>query len=55
MTKGQVFDLYQDDEITKRVMAINDTDVIDLNTLEIIKDINFENEVISILYDNILE
>ena len=55
MKKGMLFDLYQEGNHTKRVMAVNKTDVIDLDTLEIIKDIDFEYEVEKILIDNIIE
>ncbi len=54
MKKGMIFDLYQDGKQTKRVMAINDTDVIELETFEIIKNIDFEHEVGEIIIDNIL-
>jgi hypothetical protein len=55
MTKGMVFDLYQDGKQTVRVMAINKRDVICLtNDIGvIIKDIDFENECKSILIDDI--
>jgi hypothetical protein len=55
MTKGMVFDLYQDGKQTVRVMAINERDVICLtNDIGvIIKDIDFENECESILIDDI--
>ncbi len=49
-----LLDLYQEGLGTKRVMAISETDVVDLNTLEIIKNVDFENEVEEILIDNIL-
>lgn len=57
MEKGMIFDLYQDGKETKRVMAINEKDVIDLKSFEIIKDIEFEVEVEveNILIDNIFE
>jgi len=48
-----IFDLYQEGQPTKRVMAINDKDVIDLGRQEVIKNIDFENEVTEILIDNI--
>ena len=52
MKKGMIFDLYQDGQPTKRVMAISSTCVLDLETHEIIQNIDFENEVIDILiYD----
>lgn len=55
MKKGMIFDLYQDGKPTKRVMAINDKDVQDLNTMEVIRDIDFENEVVSILIMDIFD
>lgn len=54
MNKGMLFDLYRERQETKRVMAISNTDVVDLNTLEIIKNVDFENEVEEILIDDIL-
>ena len=50
-----IFDLYQDVQPTKRVMAINEKDVIDLQNGNLIFDIDFENEVGEILIDNIFE
>lgn len=50
-----IFDLYQDGQETKRVMAINDKDVVNLHTQEFIWNIDFENEVESILIENIFE
>ena len=55
MKKGMIFDLYQDGKSTVRVMSINEKDVIDLKSFEIIKDIDFEFEVESILIDDIFE
>lgn len=51
-----VFDLYQDGKETRRVMAINERDVMCLDGCvgEIIKDIDFENEVGEILIMNVL-
>jgi hypothetical protein len=54
MKRGMIFDLYQEGQSTKRVMAINDTDVMILENGEVIKDIDFDNEVEEILIDNIL-
>ena len=54
MNKGMLFDLYREDQETRRVMAISKTDVVDLNTLEVIKNVDFENEVEEILIDDIL-
>jgi hypothetical protein len=56
MTKGMVFDLYQDGKETRRVMAINERDVMCLDGCvgEVIKNIDFENECESILIDDIL-
>ena len=55
MKKGMIFDLYQDGQPTKRVMAINEKDVMDLQDGKLIFDIDFENEVGEILIDNIFE
>jgi hypothetical protein len=55
MKKGMIFDLYQDGQPTKRVMAINEKDVMDLQDGTLIFDIDFENEVGEILIDNIFE
>ena len=55
MTKGMIFDLYQDGQPTKRVMAINEKDVMDLQDGKLIFDIDFENEVMDILIDNVFE
>lgn len=56
MKKGMIFDLYQDGKETRRVMAINDKDVMCLDGCmgEIIKDIDFENEVGEILIMDVL-
>lgn len=54
MKKGMIFDLYQDSKETRRVIAINEKDVmcLDWNIGEIIEDIDFENEVGEVLiYD----
>lgn len=48
-----IFDLYQDGQPTKRVMAISEKAVMDLNDGTVIFDIDFENEVPEILIDNI--
>lgn len=55
MKKGMIFDLYQEGQETKRVMAINETDVMCLSGCmgEVIKRIDFENEVESILIHDI--
>ena len=53
MEKGMIFDLYQDGMETERVMAINQQDVIILSDLSIRYDVDFENEVKSILIDNV--
>jgi len=50
-----VFDLYQDGQSTKRVMAISSNHVLDLETHEVIENIDFEYEVESILIDNIFQ
>lgn len=53
--KGQVFDLYQEGRQTTRCMAINDSDAICLETLEIIKNIDFEHEVEGVLIEDIFK
>jgi len=55
MKKGMIFDLYQEGERTKRVMALNEKDVINLDNGEIIYGIDFENEVDEILLENIFD
>ena len=55
MKKGMIFDLYQDGQPTRRVMAINEKDVMDLQDGKLIFDIDFENEVMDILIDNVFE
>lgn len=55
MNEGMIFDLYQEGQPTKRVMAINNKDVMDLNNGALIFDIDFENEVSEILIDNIFD
>ena len=55
MKKGMIFDLYQDGQPTKRVVAVNDKDVLDLEEGTLICSIDFENEVESILIDNVFE
>jgi hypothetical protein len=56
MKKGMVFDLYQEGKETRRVMAINERDVMCLDGCmgEVIKDIDFENEVGEILIMDVL-
>lgn len=56
MKEGMIFDLYQEGKNTRRVMAINEKDVMCLDGCvgEVIKNIDFENEVEEILIDNIL-
>ena len=49
-----IFDLYQDGQSTKRVMAVNENDVIVLEDQTFIFNIDFENEVGDILIDDIL-
>ncbi len=53
MKKGMIFDLYQKGQTTKRVMAVNETDVLVLDDQTFINNIDFENEVMDILIDNI--
>jgi hypothetical protein len=55
MIKGMIFDLYQDGKSTKRVMAVNDKDVLWLEDGTLICDIDFENEVESILIYDIFD
>lgn len=55
MKKGMVFDLYQDGKPTKRVMAINNNDVVVLEDLSLILNIDFEHEAGVLLLANILE
>jgi hypothetical protein len=55
MKKGMIFDLYQDGEPTKRVIAINDKDVMDLSNGSLIFDIDFENEVETVLIEDIFK
>ena len=54
MKKGMIFDLYQEGKETRRVMAINDTDVVCLDSLLVITDIDFENEAGVPVIKNIL-
>ncbi len=54
MKKGIIFDLYQDGQPTKRVMAINETDVLVLEDQTFIFNIDFDNEAGEVLIDNIL-
>lgn len=57
MKEGQLFYLYQEGKQTRLVLAINNTDVMCLDGCkgEIIKNIDFDNEVVEILIDNIYE
>ena len=50
-----IFDLYQDGQPTKRVIAINEKDVMDLQDGQVILNIDFENEVGEILIYNIFK
>ena len=50
-----IFDLYQDGKSTKRVMSISSTAVLDLKTLKVIENIDFENEAGCTLIYNIFE
>ncbi len=49
-----IFDLHQDGQSTKRVMAVNENDVIVLEDQTFIFNIDFENEASDILIDDIL-
>ena len=53
MKKGMVFDLYQDGQSTKRVMAVNENDVLVLEDQTFIFNIDFVHEVESVLIGNI--
>ena len=55
MEKGMIFDLYKDGQPTKRVIAINEKDVMDLQDGQVILNIDFENEVGEILIYNIFK
>jgi hypothetical protein len=55
MEKGMIFDLYQEGQPRKRVMAVNTTDVLVLEDQSIIFNIDFENEAGGILINNILK
>ena len=55
MKRGIVFDLYQDGQTTKRVMAVNENDVLVLEDQTFIFNIDFKNEVDEILIENIFE
>jgi len=55
MKKGMIFDLYQDGKSTIRVIAISGKDVVSLESFEVIRNIDFEQEVESILIDDIFD
>lgn len=55
MKRGMIFDLHQDGQLTKRVMAVSDSSVMELSTGLLINDIDFQDEVDKILIDNIFE
>jgi hypothetical protein len=55
MKKGMIFDLYQEGQTTKRVMAVNENDVLVLKDQTFIFNIDFENEVGEILIENVFE
>jgi len=55
MKKGMIFDLYQDGKSTVRVIAISEKDVVSLESFEVIRNIDFEHEVESILIDDIFD
>lgn len=55
MKKGMIFSLYQEGKPTITVMAINNKDVVNLDNLETIKDIDFENEAGYIDIENVFE
>lgn len=51
MKKGMILDLYREGQSIKRVMAINDTDVIILEDQKVICNIDFENEAEIVIED----
>ena len=53
MKKGMIFDLYQECQSTKRVIAMSENLVMDLSDGSLIFDVDFEYEVGEILIDNI--
>lgn len=53
MERGMIFDLYQEGQPVKRVLALSEKDVICLNDNSLIYGIDFQNEVEEILIDNI--
>jgi hypothetical protein len=53
MEKGMIFDLYQEGQTTKRVMAVNETDVLVLEDQTFIFNIDYDNESEGVLIDNI--
>ena len=57
MKKGMVFYLYQDGKETRLVLAINETDVMCLDGCigEVIENIDFEDEVETVLISNIYD
>lgn len=54
MEKGMIFDVWKENDKTFRAMTINETEVLNLETLEVVL-VDFENEVEEILIDNIFE
>lgn len=55
MKKGMIFDLFQEGQPVKRVMALNESDVLVLEDQTIIFNIDFENDVVSIIHYNIFD
>lgn len=57
MKRGMMFHLYQDGKETRLVIAINERDVMCLDGCigEVIKNIDFDNEVGDILISNIYD
>lgn len=51
MKKGMIFDLYQEGQTTKRVMVVDENDVLEDQTF--IFNIDFENEVGEVLIEDI--
>ena len=55
MTKGMIFDVWREWLSTFRAMALDDKRVVNLETLEIYDDIDFESEVEEIIIEDIFD
>ncbi len=55
MTKGMIFDVWREGMSTFRAMALDNERVVNLETLEIYDDIDFENEVEEIIIEDIFD